>query len=161
MAVKSCRLEIVGLVARASYVEPQRIPVDRRLFGWKLHLLAHDLFRFLGIAPISDPIPTDLEAARALSASPATLDLFTGLSYRCFIARGEDKSGSALRRIWPCPPTRQRGLRPGPKVSGESGKLELVRRMWPKCPASLDRDGRGLIVDRVAALLSVQTNERL
>jgi len=34
------------------------------------------------------PIPTDLETAKALSASPAALDLFTWLSYRCFTARG-------------------------------------------------------------------------
>jgi len=33
------------------------------------------------------PIPTDVEAARALSSSPAALDLW--LSYRCFTARGK------------------------------------------------------------------------
>ena len=39
----------------------------------------------------SHPIPTDLEAAKALSASPAALDLFTWLSYRCFTARGRER----------------------------------------------------------------------
>jgi hypothetical protein len=39
----------------------------------------------------SHPIPTDLEVAKALSASPAALDLFTWLSYRCFTARGRDR----------------------------------------------------------------------
>jgi len=33
------------------------------------------------------PIPTDLEAVKALSDSPAVLDLFMWLSYRCFIAK--------------------------------------------------------------------------
>jgi hypothetical protein len=33
------------------------------------------------------PIPTYLEAAKALSCAPAALDLFTWLSYRCFTAQ--------------------------------------------------------------------------
>src|SRR5215467_8518383 len=37
------------------------------------------------------PIPADLEAARALSSSPAALDLFMWLSYRCFTARGRER----------------------------------------------------------------------
>jgi hypothetical protein len=36
------------------------------------------------------PIPTDLEAERVLAASPAVLDLFMWLSYRCFLAKGEE-----------------------------------------------------------------------
>jgi hypothetical protein len=32
-------------------------------------------------------IPTDLEAAKALSSAPAALDLFMWLSYRCFTAK--------------------------------------------------------------------------
>ena len=37
------------------------------------------------------PIPTDLQAAKALSCAPAALDLLTWLSYRCFIAKGEER----------------------------------------------------------------------
>jgi len=33
----------------------------------------------------------DLEAAKALSSSPAALDLFTWLSYRCFTAKGRER----------------------------------------------------------------------
>ena len=36
-------------------------------------------------------IPTDLEAAKALSSSPAALDLYTWLSYRCFTAKGQER----------------------------------------------------------------------
>ncbi|HEX4170377.1 MAG TPA: replication protein RepA [Bryobacteraceae bacterium] len=36
-------------------------------------------------------IPTDLEAAKALSASPAALDLYMFLSYRCFNASGSER----------------------------------------------------------------------
>ena len=39
---------------------------------------------------LSHPIPTDMEAAKALSCSPAALDLFMWLSYRCFVAKGRD-----------------------------------------------------------------------
>jgi hypothetical protein len=39
----------------------------------------------------SHPIPTDLQAAKALSCAPAALDLFTWLSYRCFMAKGEER----------------------------------------------------------------------
>jgi hypothetical protein len=35
----------------------------------------------------STPTPTDMEAATALSCSAAALDLFTCLSYRCFVAK--------------------------------------------------------------------------
>jgi len=40
------------------------------------------------------PIPTDLEAAKALSSSPAALDLFIfmWLSYRCRTARGKGRA---------------------------------------------------------------------
>ena len=40
---------------------------------------------------LEHPIPTDMEAAKALSCSPAALDLFTWLSYRCFIAKGWER----------------------------------------------------------------------
>ena len=39
----------------------------------------------------SHPIPTDLDAAKALSSAPAALDLFMWLSYRCFKSRGPER----------------------------------------------------------------------
>jgi hypothetical protein len=33
------------------------------------------------------------------------------------------------------------------------GWLVLVRTMWPQCPASIDRHGSGLFVDRANAVL--------
>jgi hypothetical protein len=39
---------------------------------------------------MSHPIPTDMEAAKVLSCSPA-LDLFMWLSYRCFVAKGRER----------------------------------------------------------------------
>jgi len=40
---------------------------------------------------LAHPIPTDMEAAKTLSCSPAALDLFTWLSYRCFVAKGRER----------------------------------------------------------------------
>ena len=34
------------------------------------------------------------------------------------------------------------------------GWLDLVRAMWPECPAAMDATGTGLWVDRAAAVLS-------
>jgi hypothetical protein len=38
----------------------------------------------------SHPIPTDLESVKAISDSPAVLDFLIWLSYRCFIAKGDE-----------------------------------------------------------------------
>jgi hypothetical protein len=41
---------------------------------------------------MAHPIPADLDAAKALSSSPAALDLFMWISYRCFTAKGEERA---------------------------------------------------------------------
>ena len=50
-------------------------------------VLSYEFFREI----MSHPIPTDMEAAKALSSSPAALDLFMWLSYRCFVAKGRER----------------------------------------------------------------------
>jgi len=35
-------------------------------------------------------VPADLEAVKVLACAPAVLDLFMGLSYRCFLAKGQE-----------------------------------------------------------------------
>lgn len=40
---------------------------------------------------MNHPIPTDMEAAKVLSGSPAALDLFMLLSHRCFVAKGRER----------------------------------------------------------------------
>ena len=101
---------------------------------------------------LSHPIPTDLEAAKVLSASPAALDLFTWLSYRCFTARGRE----------PVPLFGELGLvsqlgstdyaRPRKFREKLEGWLKLVRAMWPECPAHIADDGHALWVDKAAAV---------
>ena len=92
------------------------------------------------------PIPTDLEAARALRCSPAALDLFTWLSYRCFVARGEERvplfgQFGLVRQLGVAEYRRPRKFR-----ERLEHWLALVRAMWPECPARLSSDGDRLLL---------------
>jgi hypothetical protein len=94
---------------------------------------------------------TDLEAARALSSSPAALDLFMWLSYRCFTARGKERvplfgAFGLVSQLGRTEYARPRKFR-----EKLEGWLNLIRAMWPECPARIDDDGTGLFVDRATA----------
>jgi hypothetical protein len=100
------------------------------------------------------PIPTDLEASRALSSSPAALDLFMWLSYRCFTARGKERvplfgAFGLVSQLGSTEYARPRKFR-----EKLEGWLNLIRAMWPECPARIDGDGTGLFVDRATAVLT-------
>lgn len=100
------------------------------------------------------PIPTDLEAVRVLSSSPAVLDLFMWLSYRCFSARAEESiplaGGLGLAaQLGNAEYTRPRKFRE--KLHEWLG---IVRSMWPECPAKLAATGDALIIRPAAALTS-------
>jgi hypothetical protein len=103
---------------------------------------------------LNHPIPTDMEAAKALSCSPAALDLFTWLSYRCFIARGREcvplfgESG-LMHQLGSSEYSRPRRFR-----ERLACWLDLVRALWPECPAKINQDGTGLWVDRANAVLT-------
>jgi hypothetical protein len=99
-------------------------------------------------------IPTDLEAAKALSSSPAALDLFTWLSYRCFTAKGRERvplfgEFGLVSQLGSVEYARPRKFR-----EKLEGWLTIIRTMWPACPATIDRNGTGLIVDRALAVLT-------
>jgi hypothetical protein len=86
-------------------------------------------------------IPTDLDAARALSSSPAVLDLFTWLSYRCYVAKGEERipvfGEFGLANQLGCTAySRPRRFR-----ERFEQWLKLVRALWPECPAHITSDG--------------------
>jgi len=107
----------------------------------------------------SHPIPTDLEAAKALSASPAALDLFTWLSYRCFTARGRERvplfgEFGLVSQLGSADYARPRKFR-----ERLEGWLTLVQAMWPECPAHIDPDGIALVVDRSLAVLPTVTTQ--
>ncbi|MDQ1470888.1 MAG: hypothetical protein QOJ99_2368, partial [Bryobacterales bacterium] len=112
-------------------------------------LLSDEFYREI----LNHPIPTDLEAARALSFSPAALDLFMWLSYRCFTALGRERvplfgDFGLISQLGSADYARPREFR-----EKLEGWLDLVRTMWPECPASIDKDGTGLFVDRANAVL--------
>ncbi|HWF08922.1 MAG TPA: replication protein RepA [Bryobacteraceae bacterium] len=117
-------------------------------------VLSEEFFREI----IEHPIPTDMEAAKALSCSPAALDLFTWLSYRCFIAKGRE----CVPLFGECGLVNQLGssgyARPRKFRERLGGWLDLVRALWPECPARINEDGTGLWVDRASAVLTEEVS---
>jgi hypothetical protein len=99
------------------------------------------------------PIPTDLEAVKVLSASPAVLDLFMWLSYRCFFAKGEEsipifgEYGLAAQHgsVDYSRPRRLRAML--------DQWLRCVHAIWPECPAVISPDGHRLIINRGTAIV--------
>jgi hypothetical protein len=109
---------------------------------------------------MSHPIPTDLEAAKALSSAPAALDLFTWLSYRCFNAKGEERipifgDFGLVHQIGSADYARPRKFR-----ERLDRWLHLVKALWPDCPAHINRDGDFLIVNQASAVLADQKAQR-
>jgi len=106
----------------------------------------------------SHPIPADLEAANALSSSPAVLDLYIWLSYRCFVARGEERvplfGVGLVNQLRGATYARPRKFR-----ERLERWLGLVRLMWPICPACISPDGRAIIVKRAHAIRPVGSNQ--
>jgi hypothetical protein len=102
----------------------------------------------------SHPVPTDLEAVRVLTASPGLLDLFMWLSYRCFVAKGEEAipifgSYGVVAQIGTPDYTRPRRLR-----QRLERWLDTIRVMWPECPARISSDGHRLLIAPATAVLA-------
>jgi hypothetical protein len=100
------------------------------------------------------PIPTDLDAAKALSSSPAALDLFMWISYRCFTAKGEERvplfgDFGLINQLGSAEYARPRKFR---ERLGQW--LDLVKSLWPECPARINSAGDGLIINRGTAIYS-------
>lgn len=97
-------------------------------------------------------IPTDLEAAKALSSSPAALDLFMWLSYRCFTAKGPERvpifgDFGLAGQLGSTDYARPRRFR-----ERLERWLDLVRALWPACPARIDSGGSHMLIQPAAAL---------
>jgi hypothetical protein len=98
------------------------------------------------------PIPTDLEAVKVLSASPAVLDLFIWLSYRCFFAKGQEsipifgEYGLAVQ-LGSVDYSRPRRFR-----AMLDQWLRSVQAIWPECPAVISPDGHQLLINRGTAI---------
>jgi hypothetical protein len=98
------------------------------------------------------PIPTDLNAVRVLSSSPAILDLFMWLSYRCFSAKGEEEIPIFGARGLAAQLGNTEYARPRKFREKLEEWLTAVRAMWPDCPARMSSSGTALIVSRGSAV---------
>jgi hypothetical protein len=110
--------------------------------GENVILLTDEFYREV----TAHPIPTDLEAARALSCSPAALDLFTWVSYRCFVAKTEERiplfgEFGLMQQLGVAVYSRSRKFR-----ERLEEWLDLVKLMWPDCPAHVSQDGQRLVI---------------
>lgn len=99
-------------------------------------------------------IPTDLEAAKALSSSPAALDLYMWLSYRCFCAKREEHVSlfgdfGLANQLGSTEYARPRKFR-----ERLEHWLDLVRVLWPSCPAKISSDGDSILIQPAVALAS-------
>ena len=91
---------------------------------------------------------------KALSDSPAVLDLFMWLSYRCFIAKRDEniplfRPFGLAAQIGSAEYARPRRFR---EILQKW--LNTVRLLWPNCPARIDSGGQSLRIGRAVAILS-------
>jgi hypothetical protein len=101
-------------------------------------------------------IPTDLEAAKALSCAPAALDLFMWLSYRCFTAKSQERlpifGGFGLAaQLGSADYARPRKFR-----ERLDRWLDLIRSLWPDCPAQISSDGDYILIRPAMALAAAK-----
>ncbi|MGI9070892.1 MAG: replication protein RepA [Bryobacteraceae bacterium] len=99
-------------------------------------------------------IPTDLEAAKALSSAPAALDLFMWLSYRCFTAKGAERipifgDFGLAAQLGSVDYARPRKFRERLECW-----LDLVRVLWPNCPARTASDGEHMLIQPAIAMMT-------
>src|SRR5258708_38924931 len=89
-----------------------------------------------------------------ISGSQAVLVLFMGLFYRCFVAKGRERvplfgDFGLVNQLGSSDYARPRKFR-----ERLEGWLDLVRSMWPECPAVMDTAGTGFWGGRAAAVLA-------
>src|SRR3982751_2156718 len=123
---------------------------DQRVLGEQFEnviVLSEEFYQEI----IAHPIPTDLEAVKALAAAPAVLDLFMWLTYRCFVAKGPEAIPifgpfGLVRQIGSVEYSRERRF-----LATLEQWLGIIRVMWPGCPAHVA--GRRLVLDRAVGIV--------
>lgn len=111
-------------------------------------VLSDEFFREV----ITHSVPADLEAAKALSSAPAALDLYMWLSYRCFTAKHQERipifgNFGLAAQLGSVDYARPRKFR-----ERLERWLDLVRALWPSCPARVTGDGDFMLVKPAMAL---------
>ncbi len=100
------------------------------------------------------PIPIELKVVRALANSPALLDFYTWLVWRCWTAK--DDIAIPLFGLT--------GLVSQLGISEKTGMrdfkkhvrrwLQKIKVLWPECPAQLSTDSMALILTHAQAITS-------
>lgn len=106
------------------------------------------------------PIPTDLEAVKVFASAPAVLDLVMWLTYRCFLAKSEERIplfgdfglAAQLGCVQYSRPRRFRAML--------EQWLSTIHAAWPECPAAICPDGRSLRVAPASAVLPYLAGQR-
>ena len=127
--------------------DPEQYPVSDQFEN--VIVLSDEFYREI----TAHPIPADLEAVKVLAGSPAVLDLFMWLSYRCFLAKGKESiplfgAYGLAAQIGSIEYARPRRFR-----EKLDAWLDFIRVLWPDCPARISNDGMSLEVNRAAAVL--------
>ena len=141
--------------ARFNFMREARIWYSRELnhrmlpSGFENEIVLSDEF-FREV--MAHSIPTDLEAAKALSSAPAALDLFMWLSYRCFTAKRQERipilgDFGLAGQLGSADYARPRKFR-----ERLERWLDLVHALWPSCPAGMSSDGEYVLIQRAVAL---------
>ncbi len=138
---RKTRRELLERTERKTGIEPATFSLGRHL--------SDEFYREI----LSHPTPTDLEAAKAQSSSPAALDLFMWPWYPCLAAHGKERvplfgAFGLVSQLGSTEYARPRKFREKPE-----SRLGLVRVMWPTCPAIIDRDGTGPMLDHKLAVV--------
>ena len=105
---------------------------------------------------VSHPVPNDLEVVKLLAGSPAVLDLYMWLSYRCFKARGvetiplfgEFGLANQIGTVDYSRPRRFRGML--------EQWLGTIRVIWPECPARISSDGQSIKIARATSIFPAE-----
>jgi hypothetical protein len=100
------------------------------------------------------PVPTDLEVVKVLTASPGLLDLFMWLSYRCFMAEGEESIPIFGRVGLVAQIDSAEYARPRRMREKLNEWLEIIRLMCRSVQRASVADGEKLIVAHSAAVLA-------
>jgi hypothetical protein len=135
--------------------DPEQYPVSDQFEN--VIVLSDEFYREIA----AHPIPADLEAVKVLAGSPAVLDLFMWLSYRCFLAKGNESiplfgTYGLANQLGSIEYARPRRFR-----EKLDAWLDSIRVLWPECPAKISSDGTSLEVNRAVALLADQRPLRL
>lgn len=124
----------------------ERVPLSED-FG-NVIVLSNEFYREIE----QHPIPADLEAVKIFAGAPAVLDLFMWLTYRCFVATGEERiplfGAFGLAQQLGCVeysrPRRFRAML--------EQWLATIRSLWPACPAVITAEGQALLIAKCLAV---------